>query len=484
MQFLSDIVSNIKTIEIHGNLDIQVAGIQFDSRQIQKGDLFVATIGTQADGHQFIDKAIEKGAVAVVCEKLPEKCAENIVFIKVENSTSALAHLASAFYGFPSQDIYLVGVTGTNGKTTIATTLYKLFQKLGYKCGLLSTISYFIQDKEIPASHTTPDAMRINGLLREMVDAGCEYCFMEVSSHAVAQKRIEGLHFEGGIFTNITHDHLDYHGTFAEYIAAKKAFFDQLPKTAFALTNIDDRNGNVMLQNTEAKKQSYALHSIANFKCRILENHFEGMQLEIDDTEVWTKFVGSFNAYNLLAIYATAILLGEEKEQVLTQLSAMQAVRGRFQAIYSTDSKTAIVDYAHTPDALKNVLETICEIRSGTQKIITVVGAGGNRDKTKRPIMAKVAAQLSDKVILTSDNPRNENPEQIIEDMRNGLDYSLLQKTLSITNRREAIRTAAMLAQSGDIILIAGKGHETYQEVNGVRHHFDDVEEVQKVFAK
>ena len=315
-----------------------------------------------------------------------------------------------------------------------------------------------------------------------MVDAGCEYCFMEVSSHAIVQKRIEGLHFAGGVFTNITHDHLDYHGTYAEYIAAKKAFFDILPKTAFALTNIDDRNGNVMLQNTKAKKYSYALHSIADFKCRIIENHFEGMQLELGGVEFWTKFVGRFNAYNLLAIYATAILLGEEKEAVLTQLSARSVVRGRFETIYSTDNKIAIIDYAHTPDALKNVLETINEIRTGGQQIITVAGAGGDRDKTKRPVMAKVSAQLSNKVILTSDNPRSENPEQIIEDMRNGLDNSSLQKTLSITNRREAIRTAIMLAQQGDIILIAGKGHETYQEINGVRHHFDDVEEVRRVF--
>lgn len=459
-----------------------INNIQFDSQKIQKGDMFVAIVGTQTDGHKFIDNAIENGAVAVVCQQLPVNKHEHVEYIQVKDSTQALALLASEAYGNPSQDINLIGVTGTNGKTTIATVLYKLFRKLGYKCGLISTISYLIDDKEITATHTTPDVLRINKMLAEMVEAGCEYCFMEVSSHAIVQKRIDSLYFRGGIFTNITHDHLDYHGTFAEYIKAKKLFFDQLPKTAFALTNVDDKNGSVMLQNTKAKKKTYALHSIADYKCRIIESHFEGMQLEFDGKEMWSKFVGAFNAYNLLAVYATAILLDGDKETVLTALSALQPVRGRFETIYSNDGKTAIVDYAHTPDALKNVLEAIHEVRKGESRIITVVGAGGNRDKSKRPVMAKVATQLSDNVVLTSDNPRTEKPEQIIEDMRTEMDNTTLQKTVSITNRREAIRTAVMMAKDGDIILIAGKGHETYQEMDGVRHHFDDAEEVRKVF--
>ncbi len=478
---LSKLLNHINFIEILGSGDAEVNGIEFDSRLVKTGNIFVAQPGVVSDGHQFIGKAIDNGASVVVCEKVPEIKSE-VTFVKVKDSNEVLGKLAAAFYEFPSQKLNVVGVTGTNGKTSIATLLYKMFLRLGYNVGLISTISYRINEKEEIASHTTPNALRIQQLLSQMSDAGCEFCFMEVSSHAIHQKRISGIDFAGGIFTNLTHDHLDYHKTFAEYIKAKKAFFDGLSDKAFALTNLDDKNGLVMLQNTIAQKVTYSNRSVADFHCKVIESHFDGMLLNLDGSEIWTRFVGRFNASNLIAVYAAAILLKQKKDEVLTVISELLPVQGRFETVRSLDGKLAIIDYAHTPDALKNVLAAITEIRQGNEQVITVVGAGGDRDKTKRPEMAKEALQASDKVILTSDNPRTENPAQIIKDMEEGVGQ-YKNKVLSVENRREAIKTAAMLAQPGDIILIAGKGHENYQEVNGVKHHFDDKEEIKNCFG-
>ncbi|MEG1586579.1 MAG: UDP-N-acetylmuramoyl-L-alanyl-D-glutamate--2,6-diaminopimelate ligase [Bacteroidales bacterium] len=480
---LNTLLERFKNIKIEGNDLIRITGIEVDSRNIQKGNLFVAVKGTATDGHQYIPTAIEKGAVAIVCETLPAELADGITYVVTDDSNAAIALLATAFNGYPSEQLKLVGVTGTNGKTTIATLLYKLFTKLGYKTGLLSTVCNYIAETEIPATHTTPDPLSLNKLLKEMVDAGCEYAFMEVSSHAVAQKRIGGLNFDGGIFTNLTRDHLDYHQTVEAYLKAKKGFFDMLPKKAFALTNLDDKNGMVMLQNTEAKKCTYSMRTLADYKGQIIEDHFDGMLLDINGKEVVTRFVGKFNASNLLAVYGAAIELGAEPEEVLLQLSLLTPVAGRFETIRSQEGFTAIVDYAHTPDALTNVLSAIHEVLEGRGNVITVVGAGGNRDKGKRPLMAKEAAKASNKVILTSDNPRFEEPGDIIADMVAGLDPVDRKKTLQITDRREAIRTAIMMAQPGDVILIAGKGHEDYQDVKGIKHHFDDREVVRETLA-
>jgi len=480
---LSDLIKNIELIEVAGSKDKEIVAIEFDSRKASANSLFVAQRGATVDGHEFIEKAIENGASVVVCEALPEKMANEITFIKVVDSNEVLGKLAAAFYDFPSNKLKVVGVTGTNGKTSIATLLYKMFLKLGYNVGLLSTISYRINNKEETASHTTPNALRTQQLLMEMANAGCEYCFMEVSSHAVHQKRISGIKFSGGVFTNITHDHLDYHKSFAEYIKAKKSFFDALPSDAFAITNIDDKNGLVMLQNCKAQKVTYSMQSMADYRCKVLENHFDGMLLNLDEQEIWTRFVGNFNAANLLAVYSTAIQLKQDKNEVLTIISNLDPVQGRFETIRSLDGKNAIVDYAHTPDALKNVLKAISEIRTRNEQVITVVGAGGDRDKTKRPEMAREAIAGSDKVILTSDNPRTEEPTEIIKDMEAGVSVHSKNKVISIESRREAIKTAALLAQPGDIILIAGKGHENYQEINGVKHHFDDREEIRNCFG-
>lgn len=481
---LNDITKNIDILEIKGCADINIKSIGIDSRKVESGQLFFALPGTQVDGHSFIPSAIEKGAVAIVCQHIPDNPNPSICYIKVSDANKALGFIASAFYSNPSDKLTLVGVTGTNGKTTTVTLLHHLFTKAGYKVGLLSTVVNLIGDKKVDATHTTPDAIQINSLLNNMVADGCSYCFMEASSHAIVQERIAGLTFAGGVFTNITHDHLDYHKTFDEYIKAKKMFFNSLPKNAFALTNTDDRNGMVMVQNTKATIKTYALKSMADYKCRIIESGFEGMHLNIDNVDVWTEFIGEFNAYNLLAIYATANLLGLAKEEDLRLLSSMKPVSGRFECVRSTSGTIAIVDYAHTPDALINVLSTINNIKQGKEKLLTVVGCGGNRDKTKRPIMAAMAADNSEVAILTSDNPRFEDPITILEDMKAGLSKEQRGKSLFIVDRREAIRTAVMMAQPKDIILIAGKGHEPYQEVNGVRHHFDDKEEVQAAFKE
>jgi UDP-N-acetylmuramoyl-L-alanyl-D-glutamate--2,6-diaminopimelate ligase len=480
---LSKLLKHIDFLEVSGSLEKQVAAIEFDSRKATSCSAFVAQRGATVDGHKFIQAAINNGTSIVFCEELPGELSEEITYIKVADSNEVIGELASVFYESPSTKIKVVGITGTNGKTSIATLLYDMFLKLGYKVGLLSTISYRINETEETASHTTPNAIKIQQLLAEMVDAGCEFCFMEVSSHAVHQKRIAGIEFAGGVFTNLTHDHLDYHKTFAEYIKAKKGFFDGLSADAFALTNIDDKNGLVMLQNSRAQKATYSTRSMADFRCKVLENHFDGMLLELDGQEIWTRFVGNFNAANLLAVYATALLLGQNKDEVLPVISNLLPVQGRFETLRSVDGKFAIVDYAHTPDALKNVLGAIAEIRTRNEQVITVVGAGGDRDKTKRPEMAKEAVWGSDKVILTSDNPRTENPALIIQDMEAGVGGQYKNKVLSIENRREAIKTAVMLAQPGDIILIAGKGHENYQEVNGIKHHFDDKEEIENCFG-
>ncbi len=480
---LNELLNHISYLEIVGSAEKIVLGIDFDSRNVKPGYIFVAQPGVISDGHKFIGKAIENGASIVVCEQLPDELQSDITFVKVDDSNEVLGKLASAFYGFPSKKMKVVGVTGTNGKTSIATLLYKMFLQLGYKTGLLSTISYRINNREETASHTTPNALKIQQMFAEMAAEGCQYCFMEVSSHAVHQKRIAGIEFAGGIFTNITHDHLDYHKTFAEYIKAKKAFFDGLPKESFAVTNIDDKNGLVMVQNTAAGKITFSNRSVADFKCKVIENHFDGMLLNMDGSEIWTRFVGKFNASNLLAVYTTAIQLGQNKEEVLKVISDLHPVQGRFETVRSLDGKLAIIDYAHTPDALKNVLGAITEIRTRNEQVITVVGAGGDRDKTKRPEMANEAVLASDKVILTSDNPRTEEPAQIIKDMEAGVAAKYRNKVVSIENRREAIKTAAMLAKPGDIILIAGKGHENYQEVNGVKHHFDDKEEIENCFG-
>jgi len=463
---------------IQGKTLIKVNAIVFDSRNVQKNCLFAAQTGLLFDGHQFIDKAIELGAIAILCEKLPENLDENITYIQVEDSNSALALIASNFYGNPSSKLKLIGITGTNGKTTVATLLYKLFQNAGYKTGLLSTVKILVDTKQYEATHTTPNSVAINFYLNEMVEMGVDYCFMEVSSHGIHQKRTEGLQFAGGVFTNLTHDHLDYHKTFAEYRDVKKLFFDRLPKTAFALVNIDDKNGAVMFQNTEAKKQSYALKTMADFKAKIIENQFSGLVLNINNNEVYTKLIGRFNAYNLLAVYGVSVLLGLDSDEALRYLSELENVTGRFQYFISKGGVTAIVDYAHTPDALKNVLETINEIRTGNEQVITVVGCGGNRDKAKRPVMGRIASQLSTQVVVTSDNPRNENPQTIIEEIESGIEPQNLRKSLSILDREQAIKAASKLAKKGDIILIAGKGHETYQEIDGKRSHFDDYEQI------
>ncbi len=482
MKELKDILYKVEIVSTVGAMDISIRSIYFDSRQVTEKGLFLAQQGVAVDGHKFINKAIDLGAIVVVCEVFPEKLKEGVTYIKVDNSSKALAIIAANFYGNPSKKVKLVGVTGTNGKTTVTTLLYDLFKKAGYKVGLLSTVKVLVNDKVYKASHTTPDSISINKYLSEMVAIGVDYCFMEVSSHGIHQKRIEGLHFEGGVFTNLSHDHLDYHKTFAEYRDVKKVFFDTLPKTAFALVNIDDKNGQFMLQNTRAKKCTYALKTLADFKAKVLEKSFSGSLLTVNTIEIWIRLIGEFNAYNLLAIYGVAELLGMEKMEVLRLVSDLNSVSGRFQYIVSDNNVTGIVDYAHTPDALKNVLKTINDIRTGNENVITVVGCGGNRDKDKRPKMASIASQLSTQVIFTSDNPRNENPQDIIEDMEAGVAEQDYKKTLSILDRRQAIRTACKLSEPGDIILIAGKGHENYQEIDGERNYFDDLEEVQGCF--
>lgn len=472
---LKDLLYRVALESVKGPTDIPVAKIEFDSRKVTSGDVFVALRGTLANGHDFIEKAITLGAVAVVCDTLPETLLPQITYIQVADTNTALAWMANNFYDNPSTKLQLVGVTGTNGKTTIATLLYQLFKKAGFKVGLLSTVKVMVDTHEFPATHTTPDSLTINRYLAEMAEVGCEYCFMEVSSHGVHQKRTEGLVFKGGVFTNLTHDHLDYHNTFAEYRDVKKSFFDHLPKTAFALINTDDKNGAVMVQNTGARTLSYALKSMADYKAQVLENQLSGLLLKINEQEVWVKLIGSFNAYNVLAIYGVAIELGIEKSEALRLLSELESVSGRFQFVVSPNQITAIVDYAHTPDALANVLKTIGDIRTRNEQLITVVGCGGDRDKTKRPIMANIAAEHSDKVIFTSDNPRTEDPQQILTEMEAGVEPQHFKKTLSILDRKQAIKTACQMAQPHDIILIAGKGHETYQEINGVRHDFDDL---------
>jgi len=480
---LKDILYKVSIEAVKGSTDVAIQKIEFDSRKVQENDVFVAIRGTVSDGHEFIEKAISLGAAAIVCDTLPEVIVANITYIQVKDTNSALAFIAANFYNNPSDKIRLVGVTGTNGKTTIASLLYQLYKKAGYKVGLLSTVKIMVDETEYKATHTTPDSLSINSFLNEMIAVGCEYCFMEVSSHGVHQKRTEGLHFEGGVFTNLSHDHLDYHPTFAEYRDVKKSFFDHLPKTAFALTNVDDKNGAVMLQNTAARKLTYALKSYADYRAQILENQLSGLLLKINDNEVWVKLIGTFNAYNLLAIYGTAIELGMDSLEALRLLSELESVSGRFQFIVSADKVTAIVDYAHTPDALENVLKTINDIRTNNEKLISVVGCGGDRDKTKRPIMANIASQMSDTVIFTSDNPRTENPATIISEMEKGVEPQNYKKTLSIEDRKQAIKTACQLANANDIILIAGKGHENYQEINGVRHHFDDMETVKELLS-
>lgn len=480
MKFLKDILYKISVTAVHGSTDIVVDAIQFDSREVSKQTLFVAQKGLVFDGHKFIDSVINSGANAIICEKLPETLVSGISYVQVEDSDKALAIASANFYDNPSSKLKLIGVTGTNGKTTIATLLYELFKKAGYKAGLLSTVKIVVDRKEFTATHTTPNSLLINHYLNEMVEVGVDFCFMEVSSHGIHQKRTEGLHFEGGVFTNLTHDHLDYHKTFKEYRDVKKSFFDSLPKTAFALVNIDDKNGMVMLQNTKAKKYTYAQKTMADFKVKILENQFAGLLLNIDENEVWVKLIGSFNAYNLLAVYGVSQLLGLDKTEALMFVSELDNVSGRFQHFISNDGVTAVIDYAHTPDALKNVLETINDIRTGKEEVITVVGCGGNRDKEKRPVMGRIASQLSSQVIFTSDNPRNEDPQTILNEIEAGVESQNLKKTLTILDREQAIKTASKLAQKGDIILIAGKGHETYQEVNGERSHFDDYEKIKQ----
>ena len=455
---ISKLISGIKPINIIGDVNKEIVGVNIDSRKIEANHLFIAVKGTQVDGHRYIETAIEKGAVAVLCEDLPEEKAAQVTYIQVQDTTQAAGVVATVFYGEPSKKVQLVGVTGTNGKTTIATLLYNLFRKLGYKCGLLSTVCNYIEDEAVPADHTTPDAIALNYLLSRMVEAGCEYVFMECSSHAIAQKRIAGLHFAGGIFTNLTRDHLDYHKTFENYRDAKKAFFDSLPKTSFAITNADDKNGMYMVQNTKATVKTYSTRSLADFKARIIECHFEGMYLEIDGREVGVRFIGKFNVSNLLAVYGASVMLKQQPEDVLLALSTLHSVSGRLEPIYSPEGFTCIVDYAHTPDALENVLLAIHDVLNGKGKVITVCGAGGNRDKGKRPLMAQEAIKQSDKVILTSDNPRFEDPQDILNDMKEGLNNAQLKKTLTIVDRKEAIRTACSLAQKGDVVLVAGKG--------------------------
>ena len=480
---LEELLRNVTVKAIEGAVDTDITDVDIDSRKVAKGHLFVAIKGTQTDGHQYIPKAIELGASAVLCEEMPEERHPEVCYVQVESTEATVGLVATTFHGDPTSKLKLVGVTGTNGKTTIATLLYNMFRKLGYKCGLLSTVCNYIEDEPVPASHTTPDPIELNQLLHRMVDAGCQYVFMECSSHAIAQKRIGGLKFTGGIFTNLTRDHLDYHKTVENYRDAKKAFFDMLPKGAFAVTNADDKNGMYMVQNTKATVKTYSIRTMADFKARIIECHFEGMYLEVDGHEVGVQFIGKFNVSNLLAVYGAAVMLGEKPEEILLVLSTLKSVAGRLEPIHSPEGYTAVVDYAHTPDALENVLKAIHEVLDGKDgKIITVCGAGGNRDKGKRPIMAQEAVKQSDRVIITSDNPRFEEPQDIINDMLAGLDSKQMKKVVSIVDRKEAIRTACMLAQKGDVILIAGKGHEDYQEIKGVKHHFDDREVVKEIF--
>ena len=478
---LTELLSGIETLQRAGAPETDITSLGFDSRHATAGQLFFAVKGSASDGHDYMAQATANGAAAVVCERLPEEPFPGVAYIVVADSSAALGTIASRFYGEPSHKLKLVGVTGTNGKTTTATLLYDLFRRLGYKAGLISTVVYRIDNETLPSTHTTPDAIRLNAMLAEMAERGCDYCFMEVSSHSIVQERIAGLTFAGGIFTNITHEHLDYHGTFAEYIRAKKRFFDRLLKGAFALVNADDRNGAVMVQNTKASVRTYGLRTMADFRCRVVEMLLDGMQLDLDGREVWVKFLGRFNAYNLTAVYATALLLGADRDEVLRTLSGLGPVDGRFESIRSHDGVTAIVDYAHTPDALQNVIDTIDEIRGKDRKLYVVVGCGGNRDRTKRPEMARIAADGADLAVLTSDNPRKEDPEAILAEMKAGLDAS--SRYLCIADRREAIKAAVALARPGDIVLVAGKGHETYQDVGGVKHHFDDREEVRRAMG-
>jgi UDP-N-acetylmuramoyl-L-alanyl-D-glutamate--2,6-diaminopimelate ligase len=478
MMRIDEILKDIDVVSLSGKTDRLISAIVFDSRNVTQGSLFVAVKGKLSDGHDFISDAIRSGALAILCENLPENADSNICWIKTRDSAKALGQAAANFYGNPSSSLILVGVTGTNGKTTIATLLYRMFMKLGYKCGLFSTVCNYINGRELPATHTTPDPVRLNSLMAEMVESGCDYAFMEVSSHAADQQRIAGLKFAGGIFTNLTHDHLDYHLTFDNYLAAKKKFFDSLPEESFALVNVDDRNGRVMLQNCKARHYTFSVRTMANFRCNIIEQGFEGMALKIQGEEVWTRFIGDFNASNLLAVYAASELLGASGKEIMTILSELYSVPGRLEVIKSKGGISGIVDYAHTPDALLNVIGTINKIREGGVQLITVVGAGGDRDKTNRPKMAAISAEGSTKVILTSDNPRTEDPEKILDDMERGISPDLKRKTLRIADRREAIKTAVMLASAGDVILVAGKGHETYQEIMGVKYHFDDREEL------
>jgi UDP-N-acetylmuramoyl-L-alanyl-D-glutamate--2,6-diaminopimelate ligase len=475
---IKDLIKNIEVVSISGAENPVIDKIEFDSRKVTPGTLFVAVKGTKSDGHDFINSALASGASAVICEVLPEKAGKNTCWIKTNDSAKALGIVVTEFFGNPSSSLKLTGVTGTNGKTTIATLLYRMFTRLGYKCGLFSTVCNYIVDKEIPATHTTPDPIELNRSLAEMAEAGCDYAFMEVSSHAVDQKRIAGLKFAGGIFTNLTHDHLDYHKTFSNYLKVKKSFFDSLSPDAFALTNLDDKNGKVMIQNCNARKYTFSVKGIADFRCNVIEQDFSGMNLRIQGEELWTRFIGDFNASNLLAVFAASELLGAGRKEILAILSDLRPVPGRLESVEAPGGLTGLVDYAHTPDALLNVISTINKIRVEGRNLITVVGAGGDRDRTKRPKMAAICAEGSSKVILTSDNPRTEDPERIIDEMEAGITPDVRRKVLRISNRREAIKTAVMLANRGDIILVAGKGHETYQEINGIKHHFDDREEL------
>lgn len=482
MKQIDEVLKGIEVISMTGKTGTGISGIGFDSRNVKEGSLFVAVKGLKTDGHDYMDAAVRSGAAAIICEKLPEHRADRTCWINVKDSARALGVAASNFYGNPSNLMKLIGVTGTNGKTTIATLLYQTFRKLGFKCGLFSTVCNYINDRELPATHTTPDPVQLNSLMANMVSEGCDYAFMEVSSHSIDQQRIAGLDFRGGIFTNLTHDHLDYHKTFDNYLSAKKRFFDTLPEDSFALVNIDDKNGSVMLQNCKARHYTFSVRAMADYRCNIFERSFEGMKLKMQGEEVWTRFVGDFNASNLLAVYAASELLGGSKKEILTIVSDLYPVAGRLEVYKSADGITGIVDYAHTPDALVNVIDTLNKVRNRSVRLITVVGAGGDRDKTKRPKMAVIAAEGSDKVILTSDNPRTEDPGKILDDMEAGITPELKKKTLRIADRKEAIRTAVMLATKGDVILIAGKGHETYQEINGVKHHFDDREVLREAF--
>ena len=480
---LKELLKNVEVLNVIGDVEVDIKGVNIDSRRIEAGHLFVAIPGTQTDGHKFIPKAIEQGAVAILCEYFPNKREPGVTYVAVESTEAWVGEVATQFYGDPSRKLKLVGVTGTNGKTTIATLLYNMFRKFGHKCGLLSTVCNYIEGEAIPTDHTTPDPIELNSLLAKMVDAGCEYAFMECSSHAIAQKRIGGLRFAGGLFTNLTRDHLDYHKTFENYRDAKKVFFDGLDKEAFAITNADDKNGLFMVQNTKATVKTYSTRTMVDFKAKIIECHFEGMYLDINGKEVGVQFIGKFNVSNLLAVYGAAVMLGKQPEDILVILSTLKSVNGRLEPIRSPEGYTAIVDYAHTPDALENVLNAIHEVLDGKGKVITVCGAGGNRDKGKRPLMAQEAVKQSDRVIITSDNPRFEEPQDIINDMLAGLDARQMKKVISIVDRREAIRTACMMAEKGDVILIAGKGHEDYQEIKGVKHHFDDKEVVREIFG-